>query len=477
GDWSGQGAVRGTGGLLLLRVLAALSTLAIGITSLVAVTSASPPSGLRWFLYLPPPPSLRGYKTEMIILIVLGAICLLAFMSRTTASRALAIFPAVGLIAILVINIVNLNEPHQLITYLLSQKTAIAVWVCLGLALIAAGTVAWSEATSAQLFGVFIAGAVVTGVAVAIVASSAPSFGDDFGLNSGQIVSGGSSDSSQFSNGDSFGDGDSASSGDGVSNGDGLDSEGDGDTGLSSDNSPGECADQWTSELDVVTASLHATICEAPDGDDDLSLSGSDIALVNLPASYDGSSWSADDGNGDDYDVTPDEITVSDDGSVENDEYTSDSEQNDATESPGVNGTSRLAIQEMLVSFHEDVVNRDFQAAFNLLSPRVQQIQLRKYGYVKWRQAQASLSPYLEPAGLHVTMRSYDPGTGVALVMVTGMGWTAPNYTCSQWRGLTWVRYQNGQWRYEPGYSITRQRAREWKSHFNELLGGSCHVR
>jgi hypothetical protein len=64
--------------------------------------------------------------------------------------------------------------------------------------------------------------------------------------------------------------------------------------------------------------------------------------------------------------------------------------------------------------------------------------------------------------------------TGVVQVMVTGMRWTKPGATCSEWSGVTWVRWENGGWYYDPGYSTTPQRTRDWKNRFSELLGGSC---
>jgi hypothetical protein len=67
-----------------------------------------------------------------------------------------------------------------------------------------------------------------------------------------------------------------------------------------------------------------------------------------------------------------------------------------------------------------------------------------------------------------------DPATGVVQVRVTGMGWSAPYRHCRTWSGITWVKYEGGQWKYDPGYSTTRERKREWKSRYAELLGGSC---
>lgn len=97
-----------------------------------------------------------------------------------------------------------------------------------------------------------------------------------------------------------------------------------------------------------------------------------------------------------------------------------------------------------------------------------------KGGYAAWVKNQSTLRPYLNPAGLQVSIQSTEPISGEAQVDVTGMSWDKPGAPCRQWSGITWVKYENGEWRYDPGYSTTPQREREWKSHYSELLGGSC---
>jgi hypothetical protein len=67
-----------------------------------------------------------------------------------------------------------------------------------------------------------------------------------------------------------------------------------------------------------------------------------------------------------------------------------------------------------------------------------------------------------------------EPGSGVAQVDVTGMTWDKPGASCTEWSGITWVKYEAGSWKYDPGYSTTPQREREWKSRFSQLLGGQC---
>ncbi len=131
-------------------------------------------------------------------------------------------------------------------------------------------------------------------------------------------------------------------------------------------------------------------------------------------------------------------------------------------------------IQRLLRGWHEDVVHGNYRGAWELLSRRKQAQDSSAYGYAAWAKNQATLRPYLNPAGLRVTVELTEPGSGVAQVDVTGMRWDKPGASCTEWSGITWVKYEEGAWKYDPGYSTTPQREREWKSRFSQLLGGQC---
>lgn len=131
-------------------------------------------------------------------------------------------------------------------------------------------------------------------------------------------------------------------------------------------------------------------------------------------------------------------------------------------------------IQHMLLEWHEDVVQGSFNAAWALLSHRKQVQDSSEYGYPQWVKNQATLRPYLDPSGLRVSIQHTEPSSGVAQVDLTGMSWNKPRSSCTEWSGITWVKYEDGAWRYDPGYSTTPQREREWKPRFSELLGGRC---
>jgi hypothetical protein len=131
-------------------------------------------------------------------------------------------------------------------------------------------------------------------------------------------------------------------------------------------------------------------------------------------------------------------------------------------------------ITDLLYAHHEAVVMGDFERAWSLLTSRKQTQNRQKYGYATWQANQATLSPYLDPTGISVRILSSNRRTGEATVMVSGMTWSKPGARCGAWSGITWVKYERGQWLYDPGYSTTPAREAVWKSRFAELLGASC---
>jgi hypothetical protein len=131
-------------------------------------------------------------------------------------------------------------------------------------------------------------------------------------------------------------------------------------------------------------------------------------------------------------------------------------------------------ITDMLADWHEAVVDGDFFTAWDLLTERKRRQKERDEGYSAWRTAQASLGNYLVPYGLSASIIATDKSTGVVTVKVRGMGWTNPSSSCTKWDGITWVRYEDDGWHYDPGYSTTPQRERKWKSRYDELLGAGC---
>jgi hypothetical protein len=131
-------------------------------------------------------------------------------------------------------------------------------------------------------------------------------------------------------------------------------------------------------------------------------------------------------------------------------------------------------IESLLLDWHNDVVNGEYRAAWNLMTPRKREQKAREDGYNEWAKSQASVGMYLDPSGLYVSILDVDDATGVVTVSVHGMRWLAPNRHCTYWSGVTWVKYENGQWLYEPGYSTTEARRAYWEPRKSETLGSNC---
>lgn len=131
-------------------------------------------------------------------------------------------------------------------------------------------------------------------------------------------------------------------------------------------------------------------------------------------------------------------------------------------------------IRDMLLTWHQNVLSGDYRSAWLSISSRKRKQTLRKDGYAAWKSYQASLSPYLDPSGIRVKILDTDSQDGVVTVDVKGMTWSEPGAGCSTWSGITWVKYERGEWKYEPGYSTTKAREAAWKDRFSELLGGQC---
>lgn len=135
----------------------------------------------------------------------------------------------------------------------------------------------------------------------------------------------------------------------------------------------------------------------------------------------------------------------------------------------------REEVGDLLLAHHTAIVEGEYQKAWELLSNRKRRQYLSEgSGYPTWRRNQSTLATYLRPAGLQVSILTIDRQKDVVTVRLSGMTWSAPGSPCSEWSGVTWVRYERGGWYYDPGYSTTPNRERDWKSKYAQLLGGSC---
>lgn len=131
-------------------------------------------------------------------------------------------------------------------------------------------------------------------------------------------------------------------------------------------------------------------------------------------------------------------------------------------------------VRDLFVNYYANVADDDIDTAFHMLSSRKQNAALRRSGLDAWMEAQAGFTRYLDPSGLSVAVEYADPATGVVRVHLSGMTYTDPSSSCSTWSGITWVKYEQSAFHYDPGYSTTPQRTRDWKSRESELLGIGC---
>lgn len=188
----------------------------------------------------------------------------------------------------------------------------------------------------------------------------------------------------------------------------------------------------------------------------------------------------------DDVQTTAD--TSSSDGTVSPDASTTESAEAAPEDTPepepvDTNGvlpnvsesTMEADIEDVLLEHHQAIADRDFSAAWGLMSERKQRQKAAEEGVSKWSQGQREyLSDYLDPSDIDVSIRSENERTGVATIDVTGMAYSRPGSSCSTWSGVTWAKYENDAWRYEPGYGVTSQRKRQWESRYSELMGVGC---
>ena len=137
--------------------------------------------------------------------------------------------------------------------------------------------------------------------------------------------------------------------------------------------------------------------------------------------------------------------------------------------------TMEADITDLLRSHHQAIVAGNYYDAWVLTSRRYRAKKKRELGsFETWAEGQIDLGNNLDPGDVAASIRELDRRNGVATVDVSGMGWTKPGSPCSTWSGVTWARYENDHWRYEPGYSMSPQRRAEWFPRRTALLGWGC---
>jgi hypothetical protein len=139
--------------------------------------------------------------------------------------------------------------------------------------------------------------------------------------------------------------------------------------------------------------------------------------------------------------------------------------------------TVEADITKVIREHFEFAVAGEYARAWELVSQRYQRRRLQELGsFAAWAKTfnQSGLLGYLRPSGTRVALLDLNPTTGVATVNVTGIQTTQPGASCASWDGVTWAKYEDGRWRYDPGYSTTPARSATWRHRMSELLGGRC---
>jgi len=293
------------GGQLLrvLRVVAALVTLALSAVTLTAVLApaALPVWTVNWLLILPLPPSTQVAEAEMIFLIIVSGIAVLV--SGTAVLHTLALLETRAVIMILALAYVGVLVGNTAAfpggitnsSYVLGQSAAIATWVCLALVLAAGISAVFAAGQHTVLVaGGLIAGVVITGIGAGAAVAQARDF-----ATAGTFQPYEGTYSPVTSTGTGTGSGQAAPA---------------------TSNQPGACAVGWTSLLDVTTPSMRATVCQSA-GQTFLAARLSDGSTIDLPALAQGSGWSAADGTTS-YTVDPGFIAIYQNGYLTSDQAT-----------------------------------------------------------------------------------------------------------------------------------------------------------
>lgn len=140
----------------------------------------------------------------------------------------------------------------------------------------------------------------------------------------------------------------------------------------------------------------------------------------------------------------------------------------------------RLDIEALIREWHSAAFAGDTETIWNLLSSRKQdQINRGKFGALNsegtfdadykdregWEEDQTFQSP---TSTQNVRIRFIEPSypeEGVRSIEVTGL----VEGGCP-FEGVTWVKFEGGSWRYEPGYLVNPKRKKDWKARESKTL-------
>ncbi len=143
-------------------------------------------------------------------------------------------------------------------------------------------------------------------------------------------------------------------------------------------------------------------------------------------------------------------------------------------------------ITDLIRRFHQYAKDGDTAAAWALLSARKRrQVEGNFYGapqagdpdgvggFAEWADQQVELGSFVDPSGVQVSLGEPNfKDEGVMTIVVSNMPYSNSGKPyCTNWHGYTWVRYEGGRWKYEPGFAVTSERYAAFKPIEKKTLG------
>ncbi|MEV4422459.1 hypothetical protein AB0L40_21155 [Patulibacter sp. NPDC049589] len=173
---------------------------------------------------------------------------------------------------------------------------------------------------------------------------------------------------------------------------------------------------------------------------------------------------------------------------------TSDTTTDDATPTATSGGAvpdddeSTMAddIATTISEYYGALNNGDTNTAWDLLSGRRHRLETsgrvlygRQRTRASWAAAEGRTGLAVSPGTVTATMVELDRANGVATVRIKGLDFSGPNagHCNGRYTGITWAKYENGAWKYEPGANTTAKREARWPNASTDprLLGNKCN--
>ncbi|MEA2466909.1 MAG: hypothetical protein QOJ57_1035 [Thermoleophilaceae bacterium] len=133
-------------------------------------------------------------------------------------------------------------------------------------------------------------------------------------------------------------------------------------------------------------------------------------------------------------------------------------------------------ITDLLRRFYQVQIDRNYGKLRTLTTKRYQREKIDSVGFTKWVENQQTGAMWFKDAqNIDVSIKATDPADGTVTVSATGMGYTQQTSDCTLWEGITWVRWEHGQWLYDPSVTATAARKAKWAGS-DAVIGSGCIV-